>query len=124
MMAKNRANGLSLDSCKLPALSRIEGSVVSCKLKNALTEMFPYLFGKRLTDHVLVNNWANGWSFDSVYGERSRTTQDKLITTNHSQPTTPTTIYIVFWPQILEFLGFALVPLPFLWILRKKSHST
>mgnify|MGYP001583817530 CR=1 len=64
--------------------------------------MFPYIFGERLTGHVLVNNWSNGWSFDSA--------QDKKLTT----------IYLVFWPQVLEFIGFALLPLSFLWLLRKK----
>ncbi len=66
---------------------------------------FPYLFGERLTDHVLVNNWANGWKL-------------REPTTYNSQPTT---IYIFFWPQILEFMGLALLPLPFLFGL-KRSH--
>ena len=52
--------------------------------------------GKLLTRHVLVNNWANGWEIN---------------------PGTTSTIYILFWPQLLEFLGFALLPIPFLWAL-------
>lgn len=53
--------------------------------------------GKPLTRHVLVNNWANGWILAGTNG----------------------TIYIFFWPQLLEFLGFALLPIPFLFLLRK-----
>lgn len=39
-------------------------------------------------EHVLVNNWANGWVFDSTAD-----TGTKKIT-------------IIFWPQVLEYLGF------------------
>ncbi len=39
-------------------------------------------------EHVLVNNWANGWVF------------------NGSRPL-PDVVTIIFWPQILEYLGFA-----------------
>ncbi len=31
-----------------------------------LERMFPYIFGERLKDHVLVNNWANGWQIDRL----------------------------------------------------------
>ena len=41
-----------------------------------------------LTNHVLINNWANGWEINNI---------------NHN------TIYIFFWPQLLEFLGFGLL---------------
>jgi len=54
----------------------------------------------KLLDHVLVNNWANGWKLD-----------DQLIT-------------IIFWPQYLEFAGFILLALAFLRILLiKKKHD-
>jgi len=46
---------------------------------------------KILKDHVMVNNWANGW---------------KLPITNHQSLTT---IYIFFWPQLLEYFGFLLL---------------
>ena len=49
--------------------------------------------------HVLVNNWENGWTID---------------------PGTNGTIYIFFWPQLLEFLGFALLPIPFLVVWKTK----
>lgn len=45
-----------------------------------------YLSGKRLKDHVLVNNWANGWVVDNN--------------------TDVNDIKFVFWPQYLEYLGF------------------
>ena len=67
------------------------------------TTNFPYLtpVGK----HVMVNNWSNGWQL-------TPSTINDL----------PSTIYIFFWPQFLEFLGFALLPLPFL--LARKLAST
>ncbi len=54
-----------------------------------------------LKDHVLANNWANAWSLPSS------TINDQS-----------STIYIVFWPQIFEFLGFALLIPTFIWILK------
>lgn len=39
--------------------------------------------------HVLVNNWQNGWLLPSSYNLQSK-------------------IYYLFWPQLLEYLGFIL----------------
>ncbi|OQY68257.1 hypothetical protein B6D29_01035 [Microgenomates bacterium UTCPR1] len=57
----------------------------------------------KILPHVLVNNWANGWIIDSQ------------ADTNHQQLVT-----IIFWPQYLEFLGFALLIIVFLFILKKE----
>jgi hypothetical protein len=64
---------------------------------------FPYISGKKLIDHVLVNNWANGWkvashgsSLRQDYGRQARVTGQQNIV-------------IVFWPQYLEYIGFGLV---------------
>jgi hypothetical protein len=61
------------------------------KVKSLLQETFPFLFGTEIKDHVLVNNWANGWIFDS------------------QKSATDTSIVIVFWPQYLEYIGFILL---------------
>jgi len=53
-----------------------------------------------LLSHALINNWANGWVL----------------------PSTPNTIYIIFWPQLLQFLGFGLLTIPLIQLL-KQSHS-
>lgn len=48
------------------------------------------LFGEKIGEHVLVNNWQNGWNIDPQnFGSNKR-------------------IVIVYWPQLLEFLGFGL----------------
>lgn len=65
---------------------------------NWLTNALPFLFGKELKEHVLVNNWANGWVLEkskikdhlSPEGEKSK-------------------IIIIFWPQYLEYLGFVVL---------------
>jgi hypothetical protein len=67
---------------------------------------FPYLVPAG--NHVLVNNWENGWKLDNA----------KCQMLNAKCPTE--TIYIFFWPQILEFIGFLLLPIPFIIILLKK----
>ena len=54
-----------------------------------------------LTNHLLVNNWANGWELPDTVNKN---------------------IYILFWPQLLEFIGFAfLLAIPLL-ISIKKNH--
>ncbi len=68
--------------------------------ENALTDYFPFLFGTQLKDHVLVNNWANGWRIDS---------SDKG------------TVIIIFLPQYLEFLGFVVLILTFIFIARARK---
>lgn len=62
------------------------------------TNLRPVLLSK----HTLINNWANGWELP----------QD-LTRQRANAPT----IYIFFWPQILEFIGLGLLlllPLVFL----------
>lgn len=61
-------------------------------------EAFPMLFGTELKEHVLVNNWANGFLLrpDAVgasEGQGSRT------------------FIIIFWPQYLQFVGFGVLGL-------------
>lgn len=48
----------------------------------------PFLFGTEIKDHILVNNWANGW----------------LLPTNNQQ--SQSSLAIVFLPQYLEYAGF------------------
>jgi hypothetical protein len=75
---------------------------------NWLNSLFPYLFGKELKEHVLVNNWANGWVLDNNDSQNH-----KFIT--------------IFWPQYLEYLGFAILILTFAGIIflkkSKKQHE-
>lgn len=53
--------------------------------------MFPFVFGKKLDDHVQVNNWENGWILDQS-------------STDNRQ----SSIVIVFLPQYLQYIGFVL----------------
>ncbi|HLC94738.1 MAG TPA: hypothetical protein VJH96_04185 [Patescibacteria group bacterium] len=55
--------------------------------RNPLLALFAPLVGKELKNHVLVNNWANGW-----------------VVENQSEE-----VVIVFLPQYLEFVGFILL---------------
>ncbi|MGI5826291.1 MAG: hypothetical protein ACOX50_02665, partial [Patescibacteria group bacterium] len=52
---------------------------------NRLSVFLAPLFGKEIKDHILVNNWSNGW----------------MLTSNQK-------IILIFWPQYLEYLGFIL----------------
>lgn len=55
-----------------------------------------------LPNHTLINNWANGWSIPE------------------SSFQFPVSIYIFFWPQLLEFLGFGLLIGTFLYIFKTR----
>lgn len=64
-------------------------------------------------DHVKVNEWANGWKMPNVEcGMQNVENCDQLPT--HS-------IYIIFWPQLLEYLGFGLFFGSAIWVLRIKK---
>lgn len=66
------------------------------------TNLFPYI--KPVGNHVLINNWANGWTLNNTEADK--------------------TIYLLFWPQILEFAGFALLPVALLWAATYKERHT
>lgn len=57
-----------------------------------------FIFGKKLSNHVLVNNWANGWVIiDDNINEKN--------------------VVFVFLPQYLEYLGFGLLIFSFVWVI-------
>lgn len=58
-----------------------------CSLKNSI----PFLFYKENKNHVLVNNWENGWMLEAE--------------SNNEQSQT---YIIIYQPQYLEYLGFLL----------------
>lgn len=59
---------------------------------NLLSELFPFLFGEEIKQHVLVNNWENGWIVD---GNKQNSN-----------------IIIIYLPQYLEYLGFIILIVP------------
>ncbi|OGH36541.1 MAG: hypothetical protein A2959_03555 [Candidatus Levybacteria bacterium RIFCSPLOWO2_01_FULL_38_23] len=54
---------------------------------SVLNTLLPFIFGKQLRDHVLVNNWTNGWKMEDIKHQ----------------------IVVVFLPQYLEYLGLGLI---------------
>jgi hypothetical protein len=70
---------------------------------NSISKLFPFLFGKRLDNHVLINNWANGWE----------------IHTSDSNKT----VIIFFVPQLIQWFGFLLLLFPFVSILVWKKNN-
>ncbi len=68
-------------------------SHVSC----FLSPYVPFLFGTEIKAHALVNNWANGWVLRS-----NEVTNNQL------------TIVLFFLPQLFQWLGFLLLPIPFI----------
>ncbi len=64
-----------------------------------------WLNGKELKEHVLINNWANGWRLPQDYGD----------------PEGASNIVIIFWPQYLQFIGFILLIGSFIWLLARKN---
>lgn len=62
---------------------------------------FPIGDFKNKLEHLKVNSWANGWFIPAGVGE----------------------VYVLFWPQILEYLGFALIPFGFIIAFKSRSRS-
>lgn len=62
---------------------------------NWLTAFLAPIFGKEIKNHVLVNNWENGWVLP--------------LTANGLQTTADQKIILIFWPQYLEYLGFVIL---------------
>ncbi len=61
-------------------------------LATSIKTFLPFIFGKEIKEHVLVNNWANGWTLNNY----------QLSTINYQ-------LVIVYLPQYLEYLGFGLL---------------
>ncbi|MDD3002624.1 MAG: hypothetical protein PHS06_02005 [Candidatus Shapirobacteria bacterium] len=55
-----------------------------------------------LKNHTLINDWANGWEIPKNYDPSP-------------------TIYFLFWPQILEFIGFILLIPTFIFVFKKSK---
>ena len=64
-------------------------------------------FKIKFLPHYEINNWANGW----------------LVSPELSGEGRDITVYILFWPQLLEFLGFILLLFPLSLLLRPQNPS-
>lgn len=67
------------------------------KAKSLPVQFLPFIFGKELKNHVLVNNWENGWILPN---DKPQTTNDQII--------------IVYLPQYLEYLGIIALAMTFI----------
>lgn len=63
-----------------------------------------------LKDHVLVNNWENGWILPQ--SSLPAGTEGTLRATSYT---------IIFWPQYLEYLGFAILLATGLYLWKKQA---
>ena len=66
------------------------------EIGNSLTMAFPFLFGKEIKEHVMVNNWENGW----ILEEEKLKSKNQKVSSEQS-------IIIVYLPQYLQYVGFA-----------------
>jgi hypothetical protein len=72
-----------------------------------LSKFFPFLGGEKLEEHVLVNNWANGWEITPPQSPPSQGGEEKG---GYS-------IIIIFWPQYLQYIGYIFLVGTFLYLL-------
>ncbi|MCX7881569.1 MAG: hypothetical protein N2482_03640 [Patescibacteria group bacterium] len=89
-----------------PGWKAYEINCQNSSLKCQIYKFFPFIFGKEIKEHVMINNWANGWKISS---------NNKHLTSN---------IIIVFWPQYLQFLGFGLLILGLMYIILFYKNKT
>lgn len=78
------------------------------KLINFLSQNFPFWFGAEIKNHVLINNWENGWKI-----EKNGKNLDFVI---------------VFIPQYFQFLGFLIIAfwaiIGIIWTLKRHKKSS
>jgi hypothetical protein len=72
----------------------------------------------KILEHVKVNNWANGWRLEEP-STNSKEKDSQQLTTNHQSPVT-----IIFWPQYLEFIGFLMMGVGFLIVIKFKHQES
>ncbi|HEX8931978.1 MAG TPA: hypothetical protein VF810_02375 [Patescibacteria group bacterium] len=104
----NLNNGNGLEQEGLVALDQAyeDGWSAYMVSDNWFSKILPTIFGNKLENHVLVNNWANGWEIGNLNADQAE-------------------IVIIFWPQYLEFAGFLLFPIPLIYVLwsRRKKRN-
>lgn len=71
-------------------------------ITNFLNTAFPFVFGTQLKEHVLVDNWSNGWVLDT-----------------NTPYAIGNTLVIVYLPQYLEYAGFFLLLLTLTIVLKQ-----
>ncbi len=59
------------------------------QIANSFKYALPFVFGKEVKNHVMVNNWENGWNLD-----------------NHEIKSDNQQLVIVYLPQYLQYVGF------------------
>src|SRR3989344_1261697 len=83
------------------------------KAKSWINNVFPFVFGRELKEHVLVNNWANGWVIDS---EKLKVKSARPPASSLAGEVGREKLIVVFWPQYLEYLGFGILALTFIYL--------
>ncbi len=78
------------------------------EIRNWLNKVFPFFFGEELKKHILVNNWANGWS-GVPHSRTSSPANEAAYDTAKERQTWTSTIVIIFLPQYLQYLGFVVL---------------
>ncbi len=96
------------DQKSLPA-DAMHQALQAGKIKNFFISYFPFFFGDELKEHVLVNNWANGWKLDKD--------------TCYMSPVT-CRLVILFLPQYLEYFGFGLGIITIAYLLLRYKNAS
>lgn len=93
---------VSLTESQMPANSRLEDDTTLMLSQAYHPGWLAWSKSSGWLDHVKVNNWANGWQVP----------QSKIV---------EDTVYIFFWPQLLEFLGFGFLIGAGVWLWRYRN---
>ncbi|MGB9637341.1 MAG: hypothetical protein ACPLY7_00905, partial [Microgenomates group bacterium] len=94
--------------------------LVNSKFKMQNSKLMNFLapiLGKEIKDHVIVNNWENGWNINKF---KMQNAKFKDAGQNSKVLDDGTKIILVFWPQYLEWLGFGMLLGCFLMILKTR----
>ncbi len=67
-----------------------------------IEETLPFIFGSEIKNHILINNWENGWTIDNSSFKKDK--QDVIVS---------------YMPQYLEYFGFSILFIASVCVLRK-----
>ncbi|MDO8610780.1 MAG: hypothetical protein Q7R95_09625, partial [bacterium] len=99
------------------------------KVKTQIFNLFPFIFGTEIKEHVLVNNWANAWRLEETPKSADQTLREPSTDSSEKangklrRRWNNSTIVIIFWPQYLEFLGFGLLIIGFFIMIKYKYEE-
>ena len=109
-------NNLKKDSAKIDLKYLTEASAVySSNIEGNLMDLNSFMNAKTIKQKTKPREYSEITELTDAYdfAQKNKLTEDNLLDFR---------IVVVFWPQVLEYLGFGLLGLSLVWLLVKKKE--